>query len=85
MNAKIEEADNQMEVLEEWVAGRKSEQQIQEQETRLKLQEEFQQKAEKKDLPTGVPVNQAKLPKRPKLVIMKFNGSLTDWPRFWSH
>ena len=52
------------------------------QEIKLKMQEEFQQKAETKGPPTGEPVSQAKLPELVR--ITKFNGSFTDWPRFWA-
>ena len=50
------------------------------QETKLKLQEEHDLKCQHKSTPSEQLVSQAKLP---KLVITKFNGSFTDWPRFW--
>ena len=89
IDAKIEKADGQIESLEESLAKRKTEAEIQEREekmqfeiklheTRMKLQEEL--KTENQSTSTGTHVSQAKLP---KLVITKFNGTFADWPRFW--
>ena len=91
INARIEEADGRIETLEEWLMKRKTEAENQEreekmqfeiklQETKLKLQENFQLKTGNQTLSAETPVSQAKLP---KLVITKFNGTYADWPRFW--
>ena len=80
-----------MEELEEWLERKRQKHHIEEQrktmqfeiklqETKLKLQEEHELKYQHKSTPTEQQVSQAKLP---KLVITKFNGSFTDWPRFW--
>ena len=92
VNAKIEEADGRIEVLEEWLVKRKMELEIQEREekmqfeiklheTKLKLQQELQAKTGNQNASAHeTPTSQAKLP---KLVITKFNGTFADWPRFW--
>ena len=91
INARIEEADGRIETLKEWLMKRKTEAENQErekkmqfeiklQETKLKLQENFQLKTGNQNLSAETPVSQAKLP---KLVITKFNGTYADWPRFW--
>ena len=91
INAKIEEADNHIENLEEWLANRKMEAENQEREekmqfeiklheTKLKLQEDLQIKAGNQKSSAETSVGEAKLP---KLVITKFNGTYADWPRFW--
>ena len=85
----MEEADQKISILEEWLSDvqtKREDQQRKErmnfeirlQEQKLKLQAEFV----KPDKPTrSSTVNvQAKLP---KLKITKFNGTCTDWPRFW--
>ena len=48
-------------------------------ETKLKLQDDLQTKAQVKS-PGVTAASEAKLP---KLVISKFNGTYADWPRFW--
>ena len=91
VDAKMEYAENQMEALEEWLERKRQEHQIEEQEktmqfeiklqeTKLKLKEEHDLKCQHKSTPSEQLVSQAKLL---KLVITKFNGSFTDWPRFW--
>ena len=91
ITAKIEEADNHIENLEEWLANRKMEAENQEREekmqfeiklheTKLKLQEDLQIKAGNQKSSAETSVGEAKLP---KLVITKFNGTYADWPRFW--
>ena len=96
ISAKIEEADGHIENLEEWLALRKLEAEKQEREekmqfeiklheTKLKLQEDLQLKAEtqtaqKPSVETSASTGEAKLP---KLVITRFNGTYADWPRFW--
>ena len=89
--AKMEEAEDQIENLEEWLAKQKMEAENQEREekmqfeiklhqTKLKLQEEFQLKNGNLNPSAETPASQAKLS---KLVITKFNGTYADWPRFW--
>ena len=69
VNAKIEEADGRIEVLEEWLAKRKMELETQEREeklqfeiklheTELKLQQEFQAKTKTHPLMKRLPVKQ---------------------------
>ena len=80
---KIEEADDHIENLEEWLANRKMEAEKQERgekmkfeiklhETKLKLQEDLQIKAGNLKSSVETTVGEAKLP---KLVITKFNGT----------
>ena len=88
VEAKVVQADENLEILEEWLRDQKLRQETHEQEermqfeiklheTKLKLQEELEQK---KNEASDTPNTQAKLP---KLVITKSNGSFADWPRFW--
>ena len=83
---KIEEADDHIENLEEWLANRKMEAEKQERgekmkfeiklhETKLKLQEDLQIKAGNLKSSVETTVGEAKLP---KLVITKFNGTYAD-------
>ena len=91
VDAKTEYAENQMEAPEEWLERKRQEHHNEEQEktmqfeiksqkTKLKIQEEHNLKCQHKSTPSEQLVSQAKLP---KLVITKFNGPFTDWPRFW--
>jgi len=88
VEAKVEQADEKLEVLEEWLHDQKLKQETHEREeqmqfeiklheTKLKLQEELEQQ---KNVASHTPNTRAKLQ---KLVISKFNGSFADWPRIW--
>ena len=89
IDTKIHEADGHVRLTKEWLAENKrkaedidKEQKIQFEvkldETKVKLQnEQKQQNVEASKNMIGM---QAKLP---KLVILQFNGSHMDWPRFW--
>ena len=90
IEAKIEKTDEKIEILKGWLLDQKMKQENYEQEkrmqfeiklheTKLKLQEELQTKNTTSET-TTTQTAQAKLP---KLVIIKFNGSYTGWPRFW--
>ena len=90
IEAKIEEADEEVESLETWMTEWKIMKESKEQEermqfqirlheARLKLQEKLQAKVETAQEPGSESPVQAKLP---KLTITKFNGSYTDWMRF---
>ena len=92
--AKMEEADDQIENLEEWLAKQKMEAENQEREekmqfeiklheTKLKLQEEFQLKNGNLNPSAETPASQAKLPKLVITKLTKFNGTYADWQRFW--
>lgn len=92
IEAKIEEADEKIEILQGWIANKRVMRESKEQEermqfeiklheTKLKLQEVLRAKTDSHDKGSSEqPISQAKLP---KLVITKFDGSYMDWMRFW--
>ena len=90
IEARIEQSDEKIEILERWLFDQKAKQESYEREeriqfeiklheTKLKLQEELRNKNATSET-TTTQTAQAKLP---KLVIIKFSGSYADWPRFW--
>ena len=92
IEAKIEEADEKIEILQGWIANKRVMRESKEKEermqfeiklheTKLKLQEVLRAKTDSHDKGSSEqPISQAKLP---KLVITKFDGSYMDWMRFW--
>ncbi len=90
--SQIAEADQSVESLKGWLNNRKTEREIHEREEQIKFEVKLQEtKAKFKDELEGKQASslqskseavniQAKLP---KLVITKFNGTFTDWNRFW--
>ncbi len=90
--SQIAEADQSVESLKGWLNNRKTEREIHEREEQIKFEVKLQEtKAKFKDELVGKQASslqsqseavniQAKLP---KLVITKFNGTFTDWNRFW--
>ena len=83
---QIANGDQSVEILQEWLNSRKSEREKYEREEQIKFEVKLQEtkakfKAEHEENTHSETTNiQAKLP---KLVITKFNGTFTDWSRFW--
>ena len=95
IDGKLEEADNEVKRLQEWLDEKERAQKFVAQEEQFKFEVKLHEKrlemeAELANIPkpkTGTreceefsSKTQAKLP---KLVISKFEGSVMDWPRFW--
>ena len=90
IEARTEQSDEKIEILERWLFDQKAKQESYEREeriqfeiklheTKLKLQEELRNKNATSETTT----TQTAQGKLPKLVITKFSGSYADWPRFW--
>ena len=89
---QIAKGDQSVEILKEWLNSRKTERETYEREEQIKFEVKLQEtkakfKAEYEGNQNSSPKShseatniQAKLP---KLVITKFNGTFTDWNRFW--
>lgn len=72
---------------EEELAERDRQKQLAFERTQLEMRSTYEKKIEEtKQAKTTEPtsIQAAKTAKLPKLVITKFRGDLTDWPRFWS-
>ena len=90
-DAKIELADVEINLLENWLAEKERSEHLVAQEEQLtvelKLHEKrMKRKAELELSKTAPEVQECtgfKTVKLPKLVISKFEGSIMDWPRFW--
>ena len=93
VDEKLQQADNEIGKVREWLEGRKRETEANVKQEQIKFEEELQrmrlqlktdQLAKKNQ---NVEMHQALTnkvqAKLPELVITKFDGSYMDWPRFW--
>ena len=93
IEAELSKADDEIKRLEEWQDSCKQENErnafeeqmkyevkLHEVKMKLEMERQAQLKVETPSAEAKVKQVEAKLP---KLVISKFNGSYTDWPRFW--
>ena len=92
IDARLAEADGEINRIENWLSDKRQEEvmvaqedqlkfEVKLHETRLKLQMELQNGKPENQTTTSEP--STRMAKLPKLVISKFDGSYMDWPRFW--